>query len=126
MLDLAATDLRAVELMVGEPGFDDAIVGFHAQQAMEKSLKAWLAAVQGDYPFVHQIAILLENLEACGESVDPFVVLARYSVYAVRSRYGDPPEAPQGAPLDRAQALTHARTLFDHVQRIIQELNRKS
>jgi hypothetical protein len=27
MLDLAATDLRAVELMVGEPGFDDAIVG---------------------------------------------------------------------------------------------------
>ncbi len=39
---------------------------FHAQQAIEKALKALLTRVVGDVPLTHLSGVLLEALHACG------------------------------------------------------------
>ena len=41
----------------------DAIVGFHAQQAVEKAFKAVLAMVGAEFPFTHNIALLMQLCE---------------------------------------------------------------
>jgi HEPN domain-containing protein len=50
LLILARQDLRAAELLCDQPDVGDGIVGFHAQQAVEKLLKAWLASLGIAYP----------------------------------------------------------------------------
>jgi HEPN domain-containing protein len=47
----------------------DSIVGFHAQQAVEKSLKAVLAVKGVDFPFTHDIEGLVELCEAEGAAL---------------------------------------------------------
>jgi hypothetical protein len=50
LLLLAGKDFDALRGMLGNPLFADEIFGFHAQQAIEKSLKAWLAARSAEHP----------------------------------------------------------------------------
>jgi HEPN domain-containing protein len=46
-----------------DPGvFADEVFGFHAQQAIEKTLKAWIALLGQEYPFVHDVDALLNRL----------------------------------------------------------------
>ena len=44
LVDAAAQDLAACTLLSSGVGIGDAVVGFHAQQAVEKSIKAVLSA----------------------------------------------------------------------------------
>ena len=53
LLQLATDDLTAARALADVPAVSDAIVGFHAQQAAEKALKAALAATGQDFPFTH-------------------------------------------------------------------------
>jgi HEPN domain-containing protein len=63
-------------------------VCFHAQQAAEKSLKAYLVAREIEFPFVHNIEKLIElcaredrdfsALKPLGESLTPYAVELRY------------------------------------------------
>ncbi len=41
LLLMALKDMKAMDLMITPESIDDEIFGFHAQQAVEKSLKAW-------------------------------------------------------------------------------------
>ena len=85
------------------PSFADEIFGFHVQQAAEKLLKAWLASRGETYPLSHDLAALLDMLNAGGADVARFGGLVDYTRYAVRLRY-----APTDAgtdPLDRRQAI---------------------
>jgi HEPN domain-containing protein len=54
MLRIAHRDLAALRGMADVAVFADEIFGFHAQQAIEKSLKAWMCALGLSYPFAHQ------------------------------------------------------------------------
>jgi HEPN domain-containing protein len=63
LLGLAADDLTAARALVDVPSVSDAIVGFHAQQAAEKALKAALAASGRSFPFTHNIALLMQLCE---------------------------------------------------------------
>lgn len=47
----AQRDLRALAGMLDSQTFADEIFGFHVQQAAEKVLKAWIAALGEVYPF---------------------------------------------------------------------------
>jgi len=49
--------------MIDNPLFADEIFGFHARQAMEKALKAWLASLSRDFPLTHDSSWLLGLLE---------------------------------------------------------------
>jgi HEPN domain-containing protein len=89
LLQLATDDLAAAEALVGIPSVSDAIVGFHAQQAAEKALKAALAVTEEDFPFTHNIAVLMQLCEDAGVPIPS--VLERLDLltpYGVTARYG--------------------------------------
>ena len=65
LLKKGLADEAAVRVLVTAE-VDDSIIGFHAQQAVEKSLKAVLAARGAAYPWTHDIRHLMELLEGCG------------------------------------------------------------
>lgn len=68
----------------------DAIVGFHAQQAVEKSIKAVLAARNVDFPFIHDIGGLAELCDEVGASLpDELDGVDRLTPYAAALRYDD-------------------------------------
>lgn len=87
LLVLAERDLRALRAMAPNRDIADEIVGFHAQQAAEKALKAWLAADSQDYPRIHDLSALLGSLADVGHDVTEFLPLVRLNVFAVRFRY---------------------------------------
>ena len=55
MLRMAGNDLKALQGMLDVTTFVTEIFGFHAQQAVEKSLKAWLSLVVVYYPRMHDL-----------------------------------------------------------------------
>ncbi len=102
LLGLARDDLAAADALIDVARVTDAIVGFHAQQAAEKALKAALAGGGHDFPFTHNLSTLLQLCEDAGlvlpatlESVDLL------TPYGVAGRYG----AHSAGPVDRAAAL---------------------
>ncbi len=117
MLSMAERDLRALKGMDDAAVFDDEIFGFHVQQAIEKSLKAWIIAIGVESPFIHNLARLLAILEENGCDVESFWDLVEYTAYAVTFRY-DAAEMTDD-PLDRSDASEKAQRLYDHVRKII-------
>ncbi len=79
----------------------DAIFTFHAQQAIEKLLKAVIAAHGEVYPYTHNIQLLLDQIERLGVSLPEFdLPLHVFTKYGVAVRYD---HVPQLAPEDRLQ-----------------------
>lgn len=77
-------------------------LGFHAQQAVEKSLKAVLAAHGVEYPLTHNIAMLLAKLSEQGLSTPPGASeLPRLTPFGVAFRYDDASDAEE-VNLDRS------------------------
>src|SRR5437764_1450762 len=58
-LGKAAPDLAAARLLAGDDEQDDDVVGFHAQQAVEKSLKAVVAVRSLELPRSHDLGPLI-------------------------------------------------------------------
>lgn len=117
LLLMAEKDLKALEGMAGDPEqFADEVFGFHAQQAVEKAFKAWLASLGDEYPPVHNLGTLLGRLERLGVAISPFEDLAEYTLFGVAFRYG-----PMGddLPLDRAITCARVRRIVEHVRGIL-------
>ncbi len=55
MVRMAHRDRTALHGMRDVSVFADEIFGFHAQQAIEKALKAWMCALGMTYPHSHHI-----------------------------------------------------------------------
>lgn len=70
LLDRADDDVTLVRRVIGDDDIADAIVGFHAQQAVEKAIKAVLAAHGVEYAKTHQLAYLIDLLEKHQWAVD--------------------------------------------------------
>ena len=61
---------------------------FEAQQAAEKAVKAVMISHNVDFPYVHDLALLLSILEEDGETIpDSVRRAARLTPYAVDTRY---------------------------------------
>jgi len=97
----AASDLSAARVLANDANQHDDVVGFHAQQVIEKSLKAVLAVRGFEIPRTHDLD-LLTRLVASGP--DPFPNELRdakvLSPWAVATRYDD-----INATLDRGAAV---------------------
>lgn len=67
LLRKAKQDELALEKLLDDRDIEDDLLGFHAQQAAEKMLKALLAARGVDYPKTHNLRVLIELLS--GEEI---------------------------------------------------------
>ena len=119
LLSVAEKDLRALEGMTDAETFAEEVFGFHAQQSVEKTLKAWIAAHGEEYALTHSIAALLAKLKELGCDVGDFWDLTRYNAFAVQFRY----EALllDETPLDRRAAIASVRELFDRVRMAVED-----
>ena len=117
LLAAAERDLSALRGM-GDAGiFADEIFGFHAQQAVEKSFKAWLAFLSEVYPLTHDLGELLALLRAHDDSASRFEGLIEYTPYAVGLRYAG--AEPQRWPLDRGDVLPRVEALLERVRQLV-------
>lgn len=85
----AYADIEASRITL-ERGLAD-IAAFHAQQAVEKSLKALLVAVNKRPPKTHDIDYLADLLEEAGVEVPMRDEISPLTLYAVEARYPGPP-----------------------------------
>ena len=83
----ALRDFQALQNMFDPQMFPEEIFGFHAQQTVEKALKAWLALLDRDFPRTHSIRQLLILLEDAGIDIDPFWDFVDLTAFAVQFRY---------------------------------------
>jgi HEPN domain-containing protein len=102
----AEDDRVAAKALLDVAVVSDAIVAFHAQQAVEKALKAVLAHAGADFPFTHNIAVLMQLCEDAG--LEPPAALPEADLltpYGVAARYGT-----RSSPtiVDRKTALVFA------------------
>jgi len=90
----AAGDEAALGALSGEAAVPDEILGFHAQQAVEKLLKAALAALERDFPRTHDLGVLATLLEDAGHPLPgPLADAAEeLTVWAIEFRYEHPVE----------------------------------
>jgi HEPN domain-containing protein len=97
LLALAREDLVAAEALDSAERVSDAPVGFHAQQAVEKALKAAIANRDQDFPFTHDIGLLMQLCQDAGLKLPGGLTEAdRLTPYAAAIRYGlgDPGAVP--------------------------------
>lgn len=118
MLQMARRDRDALVATVDLPQVADSIYGFHAQQAVEKALKAWLALRGERYPVTHDLPRLFSLLRQSGADVAAFQDLDRLTPYAVQARYeaGDPDEEEA---LKRPLIVAEVGELLSHVERLL-------
>ena len=116
MLESAARDAAALEVM-REPGqVSEEVFGFHLQQVAEKAFKAWIAILGGLYELTHSLEALSSQLEDCGADeahVARFRSLCDYTPYPVEFRYQG--VADWALPIDRGAAIALVGRLLDHV-----------
>jgi HEPN domain-containing protein len=109
LLRAAAHDIAACVALAHAPGIDDSIIGFHAQQACEKCLKAVLSAGGIEFGRTHDLVRLTSLLEASGCTLPPVAQgIDLLNPYAVEGRYG----LVDAGRLDRAAALEVIDTMF--------------
>ncbi len=89
LLALAREDLAAAEALHSAERVSDSPVGFHAQQAVEKALKATIASRGQEFPFTHDLGILMQLCEDAGLELPADLSDAdRLNPYAAAIRYG--------------------------------------
>jgi HEPN domain-containing protein len=120
LLDTAKSDLKALRNMTDPESFDERIFGFHAQQTVEKTLKAWLNLLQQPYPYTHDLSLLLHTLEKQGVDVASCWDFLDLSDYAVRFRYESILEDEEA--LDRESLLKDIEVLVAQIEGLLESL----
>jgi len=117
---MARKDLRAAAAMLDPDIFAEEIFGFHAQQAVEKSLKAWLSLIGRPYPRTHDIGALLELLADRSENLPEWAwELVDLTDFAVQLRYGSFEYNDEA--LDRASVISHLTSIVGEVEALVRE-----
>jgi HEPN domain-containing protein len=106
LLRKACEDASAVEKLASDHEVADSVIGFHAQQAAEKAIKAVLASRGDEFPWTHDLRHLMDRLDAIERSLpDTLLDVRTLAPWAVEFRYGETIDDP----LDRVLALTLTR-----------------
>ncbi|MHB8690031.1 MAG: HEPN domain-containing protein [Solirubrobacteraceae bacterium] len=91
----ACEDRDAVEILRSSELAADAVIGFHAQQAVEKFAKAALAARAVIVPRTHDLRFLMDLAASKGLDVPEAVRASRWlTPWSVEFRYGEDLENP--------------------------------
>ena len=104
LLTAARSDLRAAKALAADTDQANDVIGFHAQQAVEKAIKAVLVTSGKEIPYTHDIAFLLDMVAGDVTPTPEAVAQADWlTPWAVAARYG-----PLVTPLDRKAAIVVA------------------
>ncbi|HEV7163536.1 MAG TPA: HEPN domain-containing protein [Solirubrobacteraceae bacterium] len=113
LLRKAREDADAVEKLAFDQEIADSVVGFHAQQAAEKAMKAVLASCGDEFPWTHDLRYLMDRLERLAVPLpDALGEVRTLAPWAVEFRYGETIDDQ----LDREQALRLARDIIAWAQ----------
>jgi HEPN domain len=119
LLRMAQRDLNAMRGMMSpalgssKALFSDEVFGFHAQQAAENCLKAWIASLGRRYPRTHDLMALIGDLSTAGEDTRDLDVLVDLTPFAVEYRY-ESLEADD-EDLNRGDFLFAIQSLFERL-----------
>lgn len=95
----------------------DAIVGFHAQQAVEKALKAVLASHEVGFPYIHNLGYLAELCKKHAiELPETLDGLDDLTPFAAMLRYGSPEQS-----IERQIALNWATVAVEWARTAVSE-----
>jgi HEPN domain-containing protein len=112
----AREDLDALMVLHERAGIADAVIGFHAQQAVEKALKAAIVVSGGELRRTHDLRFLIEQAEDQGVSIPDDVQAAAWlTPWAVELRYDELLEEQ----LDRHRAARTATAAVDMADRLV-------
>lgn len=91
----------------------DGPFGFHAQQAVEKLIKALLPQLSIAFDYTHNISKLAQQLEDAGERIPAgLVAMSELNKFAVVYRYDGIPD--MGIP-DRPAVIATVRLIREHI-----------
>ena len=111
--------MKALSGMLDCDVFETEIFGFHAQQAIEKTLKAWLSIRGIKYRKIHSLNQLFSLLEQSGSDIPrQFYNLADFTPFAVEFRYGI--QIDFDGELDRPDVLQQVTALVEHVENLLE------
>lgn len=120
LLQKAEQDLTVVEKWHTDAAIATEVLGFHAQQAAEKMLKAVLASQQIAFPFTHRLADLIDLLRDQGIAFPDTLDEVRFlTPFAVEFRYDFYPTETE-EPFDAQATLELLKQLHAWVIRVIQ------
>jgi len=121
MLSMASKDLLALEKMKDDPVyFYDEVYGFHAQQTVEKSMKALLSYFGIKYRKIHDLGELLALLkEKDNNSPQIFHGLLDLTDYAVMFRYDDYTDSPN--TLNREEIYNGVLNAYNYAKKLIEQ-----
>lgn len=115
LLEMASGDHTALTHMLDRRSFSEEVFGFHAQQAIEKALKAWIAGLGLAYPKSHDLSVLVKIVRDAGGDLSDFDELEDYTVFAVQYRY-ESYQAGEEA-LDRKSVVQEVTAFLSHVRK---------
>lgn len=115
----AVLDLAALEEIAGNPRVADEIFGSLAQQAVEKSMKAWLAILGRQYPLTHKLQQLSRELEDAGVKVSEYGDFDFLNPFAVQFRYQTMDDTEPS--LDRDAILGKVKHLAGKIQALVEK-----
>ena len=124
---MAQADLNALrgmlplEVSSGKSYFSDEVFGFHAQQAAEKCLKAWIASLGARYRRTHDLMALLEDLATAGQDSKDMETLVDLNPFAVEYRYEALDTGDER--LNRRAVLAEIERLFERVEAQIESVS---
>ena len=114
-LTKARDDLRTVELLDIFDEYPCVVAAFHCQQAVEKSLKAFLTARHVEFLYRHDLGYLLDlckSIDSACAALEPHI--AGLTPYAVEMRYpADLPLTPTREDVE--QFYRQAQTVYEFV-----------
>jgi len=109
-LNRASSDLAIAQTPIQGAYLED--LCYHAQQCAEKALKAVLLQRQGAFPYIHDLAELVNRVEQAGlcvpEDIRAAVTLAQYSVEGRYPGFDEPVTEDQWQ-----DAVRKAKTVLD-------------
>lgn len=118
LLQKARQDLALVMSVADSDAVADEIVGFHIQQAIEKTIKAALTRLGSQYEFTHDLSILYRQAEHSELTLPVSIdAVEELTVFAVQFRYLLYQEE-QG--FDRSAGLTLAEKFVEWANSIIE------
>ena len=120
LLRKAKQDEFTLEKLVPDPASPDEVIGFHAQQAVEKMLKAVLAKASVPYRYTHDLVELFDLLR---KNSLPYPLeleeARRLTPFASTLRYEDLP-LELARPYDRSWALDIVRRVRAWAESVVQ------